>query len=59
LPQFVDLAPEDVNKALGLYDINPESAEVIFETDPNNAPEEFKDMPRNIDPEITIPHQYR
>ena len=59
LPQFVDLLPDDINKHVGTYDITPENAEVIFETDPNNTAEEFKDIPKNIDPETTVPFLYR
>jgi hypothetical protein len=35
--------------------MNPSNAKVIFESDPNNSPVEFKDYPREIDPTIDIP----
>lgn len=40
--------PIDINKKYGLERINKEEMEVIFETDPANPPEEFKDYSRNI-----------
>jgi hypothetical protein len=31
----------------------------VFETDPKNPPEEFKDFEREIDHYISVPYQYR
>lgn len=49
LPQFVDLAPPDINKIMGLDNMTPENTKIIFESNPESPPEEFKDFPRDID----------
>lgn len=55
LPQFVDLPPIDINEKLGLKSINPDNATIIYESNPADAPEEFKDYKRDIDPNIDLP----
>ena len=57
LPQFTEPNPRDVNKHFGLDSIkDPESYEVIFESNPSQAPEELAQHPRNIDESIGLPH---
>lgn len=55
----MDLKPADINDHIGMKNLNPEEAEIILETDPASTPAEFKDIPRNVDPESFIPFQYR
>jgi hypothetical protein len=41
--------PLDINKELGLDSFSKEETTVVFESDPSKTPEQFKELPREID----------
>lgn len=49
LPQFIPQTPLDVNKILGIDGFDKSDSTVIFESNPSQTPEEFKDLPRELD----------
>ena len=55
LPQFLPKQPLDINKELGLDSFSKEETTVVFESDPSKTPEQFKEIPREIDQEISTP----
>lgn len=55
LPQFLPKQPLDINKELGLDNFSKEETTVVFESDPAKTPEQFKEIPREIDQEISTP----
>ena len=59
LPQFVPHAPPDINKEFGLEGFAKDDATVIFESNPASTPEELKELPRDIDEDISTPIPYR
>ena len=59
LPQFVKSKPHDINKMLGWDNFTKDNAKVVFESNPENAPEELKHLPRDIDPNFNMPLPYR
>ena len=59
LPQFTEAEPFDINDHLHLTKEkileNRHEYRVFYESDPDNPPEEFKDLPRDIDPTFDMP----
>lgn len=55
LPQFIEQSPLDINKELNLENFTAKGATVIFESDPSSTPAEFKDLPREIEGDISTP----
>ena len=56
LPQFTQKPPQDINLHLGIKGYDPKTdLTVIYESDPANPPEEFKDVKREIDYSIDVP----
>ena len=56
LPQFTKPTGFDINEHFDLDNFNdPTKYKVIFESDPANAPEYLKDLPREYDESITKP----
>ena len=47
--------PLDINKVIGIDDFNKDNTTVIYESNPSKLPEEFKDFPREIEPDIDTP----
>ena len=59
LPQFVKQRPLDINEVTGLSSIrDKDAAQVIFESDPSNLPEEMAHLPRDIDNSLATPLPY-
>ncbi len=52
-------SPPDINKVLGIDSFDKSNSTVIFESDPKNTPEELKEVPRDIDPTLSIPLPYQ
>lgn len=60
LPQFVKQKPHDINEDVGLESmLKDKNATVIYESNPENAPVEFKDVARDVDRDIDVPLAYR
>ena len=55
LPQFIPQIPLDINKELDVKTLTKDDATVIFESNPDKTPQEFKDIPRDIDESIATP----
>eukprot|EP00347_Sterkiella_histriomuscorum_P023073 403336055 len=55
LPQFVEQKPEDINEKINLFRMDKSKLVGIYDSDPLNPPEEFKDVKRDIDNEIDSP----
>ena len=51
--------PQDINKVFGFDKIDKENIVVTYESDPNNLPEEFKGVEREIDASIEVPVHFR
>jgi hypothetical protein len=54
LPQFTEPLPKDINEELGFNDLSPENNTIIFSSH-GNVPEEFKDIPLEMDSSINEP----
>lgn len=54
LPQFTVPLPRDINADLGV-DTNFAGSYIAYASDPNNIPEEFKELPIDIDETLTVP----
>lgn len=54
LPQFTEPLPEDINDHLGFNDITAENSKIIFSAD-GTIPDEYKDLPQEIDSSIAEP----
>jgi len=54
LPQFTDPIPSDINAELGFNDLDPANNKIIFAT--GEIPEEYKDIPVEIDQSISEPY---
>lgn len=59
LPQFTVPEPEDINEKYTFGTVREKRHEfkIIYESNPNNLPEEFADVERDIDPNIDLPFQ--
>ena len=57
LPQFTVPQPDDINEAFNFGKVveRRHQYKIIYESNPNNPPEEFADVERDIDPEFDIP----
>lgn len=55
LPQFTVSLPKDVNDFTGSRDINKDNSYIEFMSNPNNIPDELKDLPIRIDDLINTP----
>lgn len=55
LPQFMPRAPIDINKEIGIDSFSKEETTVIYESNPQQSPQEFKDLPRDIEEDIATP----
>lgn len=55
LPQFVPQSPLDINQELGIDSFTREDSTVIFESDPAKAPQELKDLPRELEENLAVP----
>ena len=55
LPQFLPQRPLDINKELGIDSFTMEESTVIFESNPKETPAEFKDLPSDIEEDISSP----
>lgn len=53
LPQFTEPLPANINEAMGLRDITPETTTIKFVD--GQVPEEFAHLPMDIDPSIGTP----
>ena len=53
LPQFTNPLPADINQAMGFKDITAENSVIKFVK--GEIPEQFKDLPMDIDPAIATP----
>lgn len=58
LPQFTELLPRDINEDLGFDKIGPDNTVVKYMSG-KELPEEYKDIPLEIDDSIGIPATYR
>lgn len=55
LPQFVQHKPENINERIDFINMDKSQLIGIYDSNPENPPEEFKDVPRDIDPEVDAP----
>ena len=55
LPQFVPQRPMDINQEIGLDSFTKEETTVIYESNPASVPEEFKDLPRDVNEDLATP----
>jgi len=54
LPQFTDMEPRDINEDTGLVGISKENSIVIYKSS-SDLPEEYKDLPEDLDDSMDIP----
>ena len=57
LPQFMEQEPKDINEEFNFGKVveRRHDYKIVYESDPNNPPEEFADVERDIDQSITTP----
>lgn len=49
------MKPENINDKINIFKIDKKDLIGIYDSNPENPPEEFKDVVRDIDPEIDAP----
>jgi len=59
LPQFGRAPPPDINEEVGIHDLKPEDTKIIYATDTSDIPDQFKDVPIELDEKITVPWHLR
>lgn len=58
LPQFTVPLPFDVNEYMPHNTINKDNSYIEFTTDPDNIPDDIKDLPVKIDDLVDMPINY-
>ena len=55
LPQFTEPMPLDINEIYGFPAMEREATTITYASDPNNIPEELKNLSMELDPQISAP----